>query len=128
MLYFNLIERADPRDRSLPKKWYATPASRGRISIDELSTDIAGASSLSPGDIANVLKSLVVSVPKFLLLGISVDLGDLGYMRISFSSEGFAEKEAFDASQIDDVKIIFTPSSKLKATLASSRFKSAKEA
>lgn len=128
MLYFNLIERADPRDRSLPKKWYATPASRGRITIDELCTDIAGASSLSPGDISNVLKSLVTSVPKFLLLGISVDLGDLGNMRVSFSSEGFADKEAFDATQIGDVKIIFSPSSKLKATLAASRFKSAKDA
>lgn len=127
MLYFNLIERADPRDRSLPKKWYATPASRGRINIDELCADISGASSLSPGDISNVIKSLVVSVPKFLLLGISVDLGDLGNMRVSFSSDGFTDKDAFDATQIGDVKIIFSPSSKLKATLAASRFKAAKE-
>lgn len=126
MLYYNLIQRADPRDRTLPQKWYATPASRGRIDIDALSSDIAGASSLSPGDIANVIKSLVVSVPKFLMLGISVDLGDLGYMRISFSSKGFENKEEFDATQIDDIKIIFTPSTKLKSILAASRFKAVK--
>jgi predicted histone-like DNA-binding protein len=127
MLFYNLIQRGDPRNLELPKKWYATPASRGRITIDELSKDIAGSSSLSQGDIANVLKSLLQCVPKYLLLGMSVDMGDMGSMRISFSSEGFEQKDAFNASSIGGVKIIYTPSTKLKHALLDSKFKSAQE-
>lgn len=122
MLQYNLIQRADPRDRTLPRKWYATPAARGRKTIKEISADVSGSSSLSRGDIQNVILSLVDQVPKYLLDGQSVELGELGSLRISFSSEGVVEKEEFNASKIDDVKIVFTPSASLKNILIDSRF------
>lgn len=117
MLIYHLIQRPDPRDRTKPSKWYATPSSRGRKSIEHISADVSGSSSLSRGDIQNVILSLVDQVPKYLLDGQSVELGELGTMRIGFSSEGVSQKEEFNASQIDDVKIIFTPSTKLKQML-----------
>lgn len=122
MLHYNLIQRADPRDRTLPQKWYAVPENRGRKSIGDISVDVAGSSSLSRGDIQNVILSLVDQVPKYLLDGQSVELGELGTMRISFSSEGVDKKEDFSAAKIDDVKIIFTPGTRLKQVLSASRF------
>lgn len=122
MLIYHLIQRPDPRDRTKPAKWYATPSSRGRKNIEQISADVAGSSSLSRGDIQNVILSLVDQVPKYLLDGQSVELGELGSMRIGFSSEGVPEKEEFSTAQIDDVKIIFTPSRKLKQMLISARY------
>ena len=122
MLLYNLIQRANPRDLTLPKRWYATPATRGRKTIKEISADVSGSSSLSRGDIQNVILSLVDQVPKYLLDGQSVELGELGSMRISFSSEGVENKADFNAAKIDDVKIIFTPSPKLKTILVESHF------
>jgi predicted histone-like DNA-binding protein len=122
MLKYNLIQRGDPRNRNLPQKWYATPSNQGRISIEEISKDIAGASSLSRGDISNVIMSLLDQVPRYLLLGQTVELGELGLLRISFSSEGVDKKEDFTANRIDDIKIIFTPSSALKRILPETRF------
>lgn len=122
MLLYHLIQRQDPRDRSKPAKWYATPSSRGRKDITHISADVSGSSSLSRGDIQNVILSLVDQVPKYLVDGQSVELGELGTFRISFSSEGTAQKDDFNASQIDSVKIIFTPSTKLKQMLANVHF------
>jgi predicted histone-like DNA-binding protein len=83
---------------------------------------LSGSSSLSRGDIQNVILSLVDQVPKYLLDGQSVELGELGTLRIGFSSEGVQQKDEFSTSQIDDVKIIFSPSRKLKQMLATARY------
>ncbi len=122
MLKYNLIQRADPRDRTLPKKWYAAPAIQGRTTIKEISSDISGSSSLSRGDISNVIMSLLDQIPRYLLIGRSVELGELGSFRISFSSEGVDTKEEFNAAKIDDVKIVFTPGTRFKNILNESRF------
>ena len=122
MLSYKLVKRANPRDRQLPPKWYATPYNNGRKSISDISDDVATASSLSRGDIQNVILSLVDQVPKYLLDGKSVELGELGILRVSFSSEGVNTEDEFNASRIDSVKIIFTPGSRLKEKLARAHF------
>lgn len=125
MLHYNLIQRTDPRDRTKPPKWYATPVGNGIKSISEISLDVAGSSSLSRGDIQNVILSLVDQVPKYLLDGKTVNLGELGSLRIGFSSEGVERKEDFSASRIDSLKIIFIPGNKLKQILDDSHFEQA---
>lgn len=122
MLIYHLIQRVNPKDITLPRKWYAAPVLRGHKTIQEISADISGSSSLSRGDIQNVILSTVDQVPKYLLDGQSVDLGELGSLRISFGSEGVDKKEDFNASMIDEVKIIFTPGRALKNILDGVRF------
>lgn len=121
---YNLVQRADPSDRTKPAKWYATPSSRGRKSISQISEDVSGASSLSRGDIQNVILSLVDQIPKYLVDGQSVELGELGTLRIGFSSDGVDKKEDFNVSKISDMKIIFTPSTKMKEILSGLHFES----
>lgn len=122
MLKYKIIERADPRDRAKPAKFYATPVSRGRKSIEQISVDVAGSSSLSRGDIQNVILSLVDQIPKYLTDGQSVELGELGTLRIGFSSEGVEKESDFNTSKISDLKIYFTPSTRLKDALNNIRF------
>jgi predicted histone-like DNA-binding protein len=67
--------------------------------------------------VSSVIENLIDILPKYLLMGKSVNLGDLGTLRVSFSSEGAVDQKQFDASKISGVKIRFTPSPKLKEQL-----------
>jgi predicted histone-like DNA-binding protein len=84
-----------------------------------------GMSSLARGDVANVIDSLLDTVPKYLLMGKSVSLGELGTLRISFSSEGVATEEEFNVSKISGVRVLFTPSPALRKSIEDIKFEKA---
>jgi predicted histone-like DNA-binding protein len=118
---YRIIRRVNPLDRS-QEKWYASPVNDGRITKAELSKEIVGLSSLSRGDVSNVIESLLDVLPKYLLMGKSVNLGDLGTLRVSFSSEGVDDPNDFTASKIKGARVIFTPSVELKNALATLKY------
>ncbi|WP_320113679.1 HU family DNA-binding protein [Draconibacterium orientale] len=122
MLKYKLIEKANPRDLTAPKKFYASHVSSGRKTIKNISRDIEDKSSLSRGDISNVLDNLVDQIPKYLLDGQTVSLGDLGSFRLTLSSEGAEQEKNFKSNMIKNVKIIFTPGKMLKEEVAKARF------
>ncbi|MCY1718799.1 HU family DNA-binding protein [Prolixibacteraceae bacterium Z1-6] len=122
MLKYKLIEKANPQDVTAPKKFYASHASSGRKTLKNISRDIEDKSSLSRGDISNVLDNLVDQIPKYLLDGQTVSLGDLGSIRLTLSSEGAGEEKDFKVNMIKNVKIIFTPGKMLKEEVAKAKF------
>jgi predicted histone-like DNA-binding protein len=122
MLLYKLLQKANPQDRTKPSKWYASPVNRGRKTISQISEDISNSSSLSRGDIQNVILSIVDQIPKYLSDGQSVELGELGTLRLSFSSQGVDSKDDFNTNKINGVKIIFTPSVRLKEKLSNLHF------
>ena len=73
-------------------------------------------SSLTRGDIENVLSNFLDELPKYLNDGYSVQLGYFGTMRISLSSEGAVTAKKFKTETIKP-KIIFTPGTELKAEM-----------
>lgn len=121
---YKMTQRANPQDRT-QIKWYAAPVNEGRVTQREIAADIVELSSLSRGDISNVIESLITIVPRYLMLGRSVNLGDLGTLRISFGSEGVDQKEQFVPSMIKGVKVVFTPSVQLKDAIQKIRLESA---
>jgi predicted histone-like DNA-binding protein len=122
MLKYKLVERGKPGDLTGPKKIYASPVKTGTKTISSLSTDIADISSLSRGDINNVITNLVERIPKSLLEGNSVSLGELGTLRVSFSSEGVDEEKDFHTNKIRNLKVIFTPGKLIKEELQKAQF------
>ncbi|KOH43397.1 DNA-binding protein [Sunxiuqinia dokdonensis] len=119
---YKLVERGKPGDPDAPKKLYASPVKTGTKTISSLSGDIADISSLSRGDINSVITNLVERIPKDLLEGNSVSLGELGTLRISFSSEGVADEADFHTSKIKGLKVIFTPGKLIKEELKRAKF------
>jgi predicted histone-like DNA-binding protein len=65
---------------------------------------------------------LLDTVPKYLLMGKSVSLGELGTLRISFSSEGVSTAEEFNTAKISGVRVLFTPSPALRKSIADIKF------
>ena len=114
---YKLIQKANPLNRSLSEKFYAIPVNAGKFTLKDLSESIAARTSLSRGDIENVLTTLVETLPALLKLGLSIKLGNFGTLRLNLSSEGADTPEAFTVSHIKGVKVIFTPSSEMKVSL-----------
>ncbi len=117
-----LIQKGNPQDSSAPKKWYASPVNQGRVSKYQISKEIAGRSSLTRGDISNVIDNLIDELPKYLKAGNSIKLGDFGTFRLSISGTGSDTEESYTVANIKGVKVIFTPGKMLKEELENIHF------
>jgi predicted histone-like DNA-binding protein len=118
---YRMIWRMNPQDRKMVK-CYASPVNNGKITKTDLAREIVNMSALSRGDVSSVIENLLEILPKYLLMGKSVSLGELGTMRVSFGSEGVANEKDFNTGKISGVKIIFTPGVELKKQLGDIHF------
>ena len=107
-----LIERANPQDRT-KKKVYANPVNAGRKTLHEIALDISGRSSLTRGDVENVLANFVDRLPSYLNDGFSVQLGEFATLRLGLTSKGAANEKAFDTESIKP-HVIITPGVEFK--------------
>jgi predicted histone-like DNA-binding protein len=114
---YKVIERKNPQTPEKSGKYYANAVNAGKFTIKSFAKEIAGRSSLTKGDIENVLENFLDELPTFLKLGLSVQLGDFGTLRLSLSSEGADTPEAFKSDMIKGPKVIFTPGVDLKNAL-----------
>ena len=111
---YKLIEKINPNDLESAKKWYAIPVNSGLVTLEEMAKLIALRSSLTPGDVYNVIYNLFDAIPDYLGDGRSVSLGELGKVRASFSSKGVDDPKNFTSRLITKKRIIFTPSVAIK--------------
>ena len=110
---FNLAYRINPQTKE--KMWYAVPSGKGVLDADETAAMAVADTTLSKGD-SDKLISMVLS-------GITITIGDLGKLRLSFGSKGAASIDEFDTvTMIQNPKIIFTPSKKLKSAIEQATF------
>jgi predicted histone-like DNA-binding protein len=119
---YRVIERKNPQNPQSAGKYYASPVNAGKFTVKQFAKEIAGRSSLTRGDIENVLNNFLDELPVFLKIGMSVKLGDFGTIRLSISSAGADTPEQFNAGLIKGAKIIFTPSSEFKESLNDIKF------
>jgi predicted histone-like DNA-binding protein len=122
---YKLVERKNPQQPQAAGKWYAAPVNDGRVTQKEIAAEIVELSSLARGDVSNVIDSLIDVLPKYLLMGKSVSLGDLGTFRLSFSSEGAGTPGEFHAGLIGGVRIVFIPSPALRESVKKAKFEKA---
>ena len=121
-----LIERRKPGTKTGPGKFYASPVNVGKKTLRDIAHDIAGRSSLTRGDIENVLANFMDCLPHYLRDGFSVQLGEFGTMRLTLSSEGAATEKAFKTEKIKP-RVTFTPGVELKAALRENSYETVKE-
>ena len=85
--------------------------------------DIAGRSSLTRGDVSNVLYNFIDCLPHYLRDGFSIQLGNFGSMRVTLSSKGAETEKAFKTETIKP-RVVFTPGTELKRELAANSYES----
>lgn len=122
-IMYHLIQKVQPGVAGGgERKYYATITQRRNISLKELSEEIADGRTLTPTDVMAVLISLSRKIPKHLLNGNIVDLGDLGRFSINVSSEGTNTQEEFTSSNIKKAKIMYRPSTDIKKNLLNASY------
>lgn len=115
-LQYLSIQRMNPQTKE--KKYYASPRLTGKRGLKDLSKDLAEVSSLSAGDVQNVIVNLIDQLPKWLMQGNSVKLDGFGSFRLSFSSDGVETKDDVNANLIKDIRIIFDADDQIKERIA----------
>lgn len=108
------VPKRNPQNQAAPPKYYGNAVNAGTMTIEKLAKTIADRSSLSRGDIQNVLYNFLEQLPIFLEIGMSVQLGSFGTLRLSVESTGAETPEEFTVSNIKGVKTIFTPGVEFK--------------
>ena len=121
-----LVKRKKPGVKDDAGKLYANPVNVGKKTMHDIAKDIAGRSSLTRGDIENVLFNFIDRLPSYLRDGFSVQLGEFGTMRLTLSSEGVATVKAFKTETIKP-RVTFTPGVELKAALRENSYETVKE-
>ena len=112
-----LVQRSNPLDRNQAPKYYALMENEGTADLYDLANQIVKYSSLSLGDILNVLENMIDAASLFLLMGRGVRIGRLGMLRIMLQSEGVDAPENFNVKLIQNVKLIFRPNKQMKKQL-----------
>ena len=120
-----MVQRKNPQKKS-EVKYYASPVNAGKKTLRDIAHDIAGRSSLTRGDIENVLSNFMDCLPHYLRDGFSVQLGEFGTMRLTLSSEGATTEKAFKTETIKP-RVTFTPGVELKAALRDNSYETVKE-
>lgn len=106
---YSLSLQRNPQEPDAPRKFYARAQMREVIDLRRLSREIAYASSLTPGDVLNVLDEMSRHVADHLADGDMVDLGDFGRLQYQLSSKGADTEEDFKSTHIKRARLQFRP-------------------
>lgn len=102
-------------DRKGQTVYYAAPKMQQKMTTKMLIDRIVRETSLSAGDVQNALTSLSHVVNDALSMGISVDLADLGSLRLSVPSKMMDSPEEVTVQKaLKTPKIIFTPKAAMR--------------
>jgi predicted histone-like DNA-binding protein len=111
---FKSAERVNPRDLTLPRKYYAQIINGDDVNFDELADLISKVSSLNYGEVLGVLGTLIEIIEMQLQYGRQVHLSNLGTFFLTLISEGMDSPDDLTSDQINGARIRFRPGKRLK--------------
>ena len=111
---YKVVERPNPRDLTLPNKYYASIVMGDNITFEELAQLISKVSNLNYGSVVGTLATLMEVIELQLIHGRQVRLSDLGTLYLTLSSEGVENAEDFTNGNIKRAAIRFRPGKRLK--------------
>lgn len=120
---FSIRKRPNPQDKTAEQKYYATPVWNEMCVTEELADEISLSTTLSPADVKACIACFMQSIPKHLMKGEAVKCEGFGIFRLSFSvKKGHEKLEDVSAKDIDTLRVLFRPSSKLKEQIKKTTF------
>jgi predicted histone-like DNA-binding protein len=117
--YSLALMSSQPGVKNAPKKYYAKAQSTGVVAVDELAEAISYATSLTEGDVLNVIRAVVYQMNIQLQAGKIVKMDKLGSFRLQLHSTGADDEKSFTSNLIHSVSICFTPGESSRAATRS---------
>jgi len=100
-------QRKDPRDPAASPKYYLINKTFANIDRNFLIKDMVKNTSLNANEAATGIDYLFDSIPKFISMGFTVQIGKLGYFTVGIKSEGSDTEEEATADKIKRKRLIF---------------------
>ncbi len=100
----------------------ASQVNHGRITTRSIAEEVAQITSLGRGDVYNVLSTLSDVAMRYVSMGYSVELGEMGTFTPRLSAKAVPANEVYGREHIRGVMARFTPSVELKAALKAVTF------
>lgn len=119
---YSLASMRNPLNAEEPEKVYAKAQARSTVDMNRIADEIAYASSLTDGDVLNVIRGLIRKIREHLADGDIVSLGEFGTFQYQISSKGAESVEQFTTANIKKVRIQFRPGSLVKEGLNGLKF------
>jgi len=120
---FNIVKRGNPARPDIPKKYYPSIQSSGRVTLRELAEEASSLSSLSTTDIMAAVEIFLTIIPRELANGRIVELGDFGNFWLRSTAEGVEQPEQVRGYQITSLIPRFNAGKQFKSVLNSAEFK-----
>ena len=118
MAKFKLTQKKNPQDKAAPAKWYAIPSIVNRLTTRTVCKVVTRNTTTAPTEAESTFNLVCDGIVHELQQGNSVQLGELGWLRLSFGSEGVEDLTKFDAaSMIKNLKVVFSPSKTLLSSI-----------
>lgn len=118
--------RKNPRDIGAEGRYYPAPAYISEVGINQLASEISESTTLTPTEVIGVIRSLLTTVPKYMMLGYKVRLDSFGIFKLSFNNaitcKGYEKASSVTASDIASIRVMFTPDVMIKEKLARPEF------
>ena len=124
-IFYNVITRANPRDREQPLKYYATLKSVGVVGTKEIAKQMADETTLNPKEAEMSIVQLAKIAKRLLMQGYTLSLEDLGSMRLTANSTGAETAGEVSAKSIKGLNVRFSPSKAFKEEVSRSELKKA---
>ena len=119
---FNVVERGNPARPNMPKKYYPSIQSSGRVTLRQLAERASNMSTLSTTDIMAAVESFLTIIPEELANGRIVELGDFGNFWLRSTSDGAERPEEVRGSQVTSLMPRFNAGKRFKQVLRAVRF------
>ena len=115
MIEYKVSPKKNPINKEV--KYYAQSVTPKVVNLDAVIKNIEKTTSLSSADVKACLDALQYEFIENLKHGRSVRLGDVGSFRTSVQSRGALSEDEFSVAHIKNVKVVFSPSGKLRKSL-----------
>ena len=99
--------RVNPRDPAANPKYFLINKSFDSIDRDFLIKDMVTNTSLTAQEAATGIDYLFKSIPKYISLGFTVKLGNIGYFTIGIRSKGSDTEEEATVDKIKRKRLVF---------------------
>ncbi len=100
------------------KKWYAVPKSSTAQTGKQMTKAATENTTVAPIEMEAALELLAKYVPQQIAQGHTVHIPGVGYLRLSFKSQGVENIEDFNPSaMIRDAKLVFKPDEALRSAV-----------
>lgn len=123
MLKYKVVKQRNALDQNREEMYYVTLTRSTKFDLDQVAEMITERSSLTKGDVVATLVQLETIIPKLLIDGRRVELGNLGTFSLQAQSETSKDESEISWRSFKKLTTRFRPGKALKIHLSEVNFR-----